>query len=775
MIIRTSRIALLALLCLCLMIPLFMTGCGEKAPVEANALLSATPDGKGNITVKAALTDAFLETYTEKKVYLFEIPSVYTSDVDLEELEPVAEAKPKSNITFEIPLCDGVRSRLYSSFLLATHNNADDTYQVLTSPLAVTDFSKMTGKSTEAAEHTSIKGLISDHPADAIRLGISHTVVDVPMDKLILNGWQEGAVAYVYNGVTAYLDGDKLDELDMAVKTYTAGGVHVYLRFVLGGTLGEMGPSFLYMPMDASLKTAELYAVNMASPETVEIMEGFFDFMADRYASPEDGSMAVTSFVVGYRVNDADTYYLAGETSLAPFIANYEKLVRVAHTAIKSHNADGHAYISVDSHRSSAGMTGGWDVPSFLSAFNDECALRGNYDWRVACDLYADTSDIWVENAEKDAERYTVHSIRTLTDLLVSDKYRTPDGKERKLLISGFAIPAVVQGGIPSEGNDAKQSASYAYAYMTCVQNGYVEALMYSAYADTDQNGNYEAQYGLWTLNELGDRVVISEKRPLYDLFKKIDTTEAASLSGELTALIDEPYTKLERALAGQAQPVTAIAGSAVLESYGAGYRKLTTLYSFAEGTLHGFAGTGELIYLSLVKAETLNSQNLYAAFSRDEICDPMGLTVTLSASRLMGAEELLMDLYAGADTEDGNRPALTLRLTRPATGECETVIYEATAAEVRDGVWQTAIFDIEDFADCLNRDDQVILTILMDYPAEAGVYGDSHMASHRMAVTGNTGGGKMSTGLIVTLIAAPCMLVMGVFVLLLVFRRRRR
>jgi hypothetical protein len=474
-------------------------------------------------------------------------------------------------------------------------------------------------------------------------------------------------------------------------------------------------------------------------------------------------------------VNDAATYNCAGELPLASYVANYEKLVRVAHTAIKSHNPDGHVYVSLDSHRSSTGMEGGWDVPSFLSAFNDECALRGNYDWYVACDLYADTPDIWVENAELDAARYTVHSLRTLTDLLVSDKFRTSDGKERGLLISGFAIPAVVQGGTPSEGNNAKQSASYAYAYMTCVQNGYVEALVYSAYADTDQNGDREAQCGLWTLNEQGETLVIFEKRPLYDLFKKIDTSDAPTLSGELTALIDEPYTKLERALAGQTQPVTVVTGETALEGYGTGYHKTTTLYSFGEGILHGFGDAGELSYLSLVKAETLGTQNLHAAFERDEICDPMGIFVTLPASRLLGGRELLMDLYAGADAENAGRPEVTVRLTSPATEDRGTVIYEATATEVRDGVWQTAVFDIEDFTASLSRDDEVILTVLMDYPPESAMYEDAHMGISQISVTGKTGGGQMAPWLIITLIAVPCVLVVGGFVVLLVIRRRRR
>ncbi len=779
---RIFRASLICSLCLFCLIPLMLVGCRQKAPAEQNAVTAVIPDGKGKITVKAELTQSFLDGYLEKKVYLFEIPSVYTADVNLEELDPVAETKVKGDMIIRIDAYDGVRSRLHSSFLLASYDRMEDTYTALTTPLAVTSFAEMSGFPTETNEEVSIKGLISDHPADAIRLGIAHTVVDVPMEDLILKEWQEDAVSYIYNGVTAYLNAEALSTLDDTVKAYTNAGVRVYLRFLLGG-LNETNhtPLSLYFQPDEAVDETAFYAVNMTHVQTAEIMEGFFDFMADRYASSSDGSGAVTSFIIGYRVNHASAYNKGGEHTLASYVANYEKLVRVAYTAVRSHSADGQVYISLDSRRSAGDETGGWDIPAFLSAFSDACALRGNYDWNLACELYADTTDIWNEKTDTDNRYYTVHSLRTLTDLLLSDQYRTPDGEERSILISGLSIPAVTKDGEPSVENNARQAASYAYAYMTCVQNGHVEALIYSAYTDTAENADHEPQCGLWTLTERGDHLAVSEKRPLYDLFRKIDTTDAASLSGELTGIIDEPFTKLERALAGKEQPVKVIHGTAELESFESNHLKASSLFPFDRGTLHGFANGGNLTYMELVHTEVLNTVTCNIRFDRTAVCDPMGITVTIPAAELMGGERMILDLYGGmADSAAVNaNPTVALRLTSPSTGSIVegegAVIYEASVSNVSGGVWQTAVFDVEEFTSLLDISDTVILTIQMDYDSEETIVGTGQMGLAGIYVTGHIATGQMSIGAIIAIVTVAAIAVIGVFLFLFLRHRKRR
>ena len=136
---KSKHLILVPLLLLCLLIPLALTACGGKVSAEENAVTAVTLDEKGMITVKAALTKGFLDGYTEKKVYIFEIPSRYSTDADLDELDPVAEVKPRANISVTLSSAEGVRSRLFSSFLVASYDAATRRYTALTTPMAISN------------------------------------------------------------------------------------------------------------------------------------------------------------------------------------------------------------------------------------------------------------------------------------------------------------------------------------------------------------------------------------------------------------------------------------------------------------------------------------------------------------------------------------------------------------------------------------------------------------------------------------------------------------
>ncbi len=776
------------LLCLCLLVPLAPCLFACSSPTVGENRVTEVTLEKGEIRIKAALTEGFLDGYTQKKVYLFELPSYFSGDADLTELDPVAEAKPRASIRFILAAFDGVRSRLFSSYLVASYDPETKRYTPLTAPMSLSNPEAMAEYASSAAVgEVSIKGLISDYPSDAIRLGISHTVVEVPMDELILSEWQEGAVSYVYNGVTRYLSAEALDKLDDTVEVYTAAGVEVYLRFRSGSPEGKSVPVGLYLSPSGG---AGDHAVSMATAFSSSIVEGFFDFMAHRYAAPADGSAPVEAFVLGYRVNNPADHNYAGDLDLAAYITNYEKLTRVAHTAIKSHNSNGRVYVSLDDRRTVTDGKG-WDAPAFLSAFRDEVALRGDYGWHVACELYADTPAVWEENPAADTAYYTVRNLNTLTDLLDGEKYRDPAGNPRRLFISGFSVPAAPKGSAPTVENDNRQAASYAYAYLTCVRNRRVEALIYSAHADSAANAESGDLRGLWTVREdtsMSDGgsdqpLCPAAARPIYGVFKSIDTTESAELSTALTAVIGAPYTKLESAMAGKASPVTAVAGEGTLQSADGERKKASPLYTFNEGHLCGFESAGGLTYMELTAAESLGMNTLHARFERTAVCEPMGLTVTLSATDLIGAKEMIFDLYAGMTASSGSseRPTVTLRLTRSpkgavADGDGE-IRYEASVSEVRSGAWQSAVFDVTPFTTLLDPSDEVTLTLLMDYPAEAAPAGNT---SHDLGlagiyITGHTAATKTPSGLVVGIIIALILLVAAVFVFLLLRHKKKR
>lgn len=783
---RFARLfTLLLSLCFLVSVASCLFSCSSE-PVSENRVTSVALE-KGKITVKAALTDGFLDGYTEKKVYLFELPSYFSTDADLSELDPVAEAKPRSSIQFNLTARDGVRSRLFSSYLVASYDPETKHYTPLTAPLSLSNPEVMATYTSPAAEQeVSLKGLISDYPSDAIRLGISHTVVEVFMDELILSEWQEGAVSYVYNGVTRYLSAEALDKLDESVEVYTAAGVEVYLRFRLGSPDGKGVPIGLYLP---AAPAAGDHAVNMTTAFSSSIMEGFFDFMANRYAAPADGSKPVEAFVLGYRVNDATDYNYAGGLELAAYVTNYEKLTRVAHTALKSHNPNGRVYISLDSRRAVTDGKG-WDVAAFLAAFRDEAALRGDYGWQVACELYAGTPAVWEENSAADTAHYTIRNLNTLTDLLDGEKYRDAAGEPRRLLISGFAIPATPKGGTSSGEQDNRQAASYAYAYLTCVRNGRVEALIYSVHTDPAPDAEETELCGLWTvkpdtsLTSSGLDLTLrpAAARPIYDVFRAMDTTAASELSSALTVIMGASYTKLESAMAGMTSPVTAVEGTGVLQGLDIERKKASPLYTFGDGHLCGFENAGGLTYMELTSAETLGMNTLHARFERSAVCEPMGLTVALPATDLIGAKEMIFDLYAGQTASEGSsaRPTVTLRLTRAAKGSVADgdgeIRYEASVSDVRSGAWQSAVFDVTAFTTLLDASDEVTLTLLMDYPAETAQKG---ISSHDLGlagvyITGNTAATGTPARSVIAIVIALILLVAAVFLFLFLRHRRK-
>ena len=777
--IRISSVILCCLLLLPLLLGLF--SCSGEAPTE-NRVASVVLEEDG-IRIEATLTPAFLDGYSQKKVYLFELPSAYTADADLSELDPVAEVKAREKMTVTLPLYDGARSRLYSSYLVASFDPATNTYAPLTPAAALSNPQALAPETPAPMGKASIKGLIATNAADAIRMGVAHTVVDVPMESLILSGWQEGAVSYVYDGVTRYLDAEALAALDESVGVYIAAGVEVYLRFLLGDPTDRNVPLGLYLQGAPSTK-AEGYAVNMTTTFSASIVEGFLSFVANRYATPDEEGRAVTAFILGQRANDPACNIAVGMEQAA-YIANYEKLTRVAYTALVSHNPNGRVYVAVDGLRAVTEGEG-MDTAAFLTAFAEEVARRGDYGWHVACELYADAPVIWEADYEEDSAYFTVRNLDALTGLLDSPAL-VSEGESRRLLISGFSIPAVVQGEESDPDNDNEQAASYAYAYLTCVKNGRVEALIYDTHVDPAHTSLANSLCGIWTaapdLTISGSGLDLTLRpatpRPLYNVFTLIDTTEAATLTNAMTTVIGASYATLADTASASATAVQIVRGSATLLPYDDNHRG-ATLFDFNNGSDNGFTDGGGLTYMELVAAETLGKNTLHARFDRDSLNSPMGLTVTVPASSLIGGKELVLDLHAGLMGNTASaKSTVPLRLTRAAKGAVAEglgeIRYEASVSEIKSASWQTVSFDISSFTTLLDASDEVTLTLTMDYPLDTAPNGPTahHMGLAGIYVTGATAGSSL--GIWITIAIAAVLVVATVVITALIVTRRRR
>lgn len=757
---------LLSLLCL----PL-LAGCSaEENHATRNAILSVLPDrDKGTITVKGELTADFLDGY-RGNIYLFELPSHSGRTIDLRGVEPAASAHAASSVSFTVDLHDGMRSRLFSSFVLASYDSNTRQYGILTTAMAATELDPPSSGGAMSEVDLSVKGLSDGTAADALTLGASSALVEVSMGDIIRSDRAEDSIPYLWNGRTVYYDGTAISMLDETVSAYTAAGIRVYLQFVLRAPRAST-PTCLYAP-GATAAPADEYLPCMTDPEAAELLEGFFSFMVERYAvgTEAPGRGLCTDLLIGEKVNHVAQYAHDGRTelSLDDHIACYEQLVRLAHTALGSQTAEGRVFISLDDHWNGRGLTDGFGAQVYLSAFRDEAALRGDFDWHIAAGLYADSPQVW-GNSEADVDRLTPTSFtRLLTDSLES--YRTVAGELRRVVLTDLTIPGVNAAG---ESCEIDQAVSYAYAYTAAAVDTRVEALFYDAYSDRDG-----AAVGLYARTEDGGL----RARNLCGLFTAMGTREAEAYLAVVRNRIGGAFTRLENSLIGRPYPLTILTAEATVRPLGEsapaeGLLRFDTrpsgglstdLSVKGDAALGGFVNTAGLEELALIHAG--DTPVLRASLKGGEIGHSLGMTAILPGSGFAGGRQLSLDLLVhGGSAND----TITVILTRDAKGKVEdgdgALCYRTTATLSSDE-WVTLSCDIRDFAEKIGKEDEVRLTIL-----STGQGGEDTVLYLRGAgVSDLSGGSSFPTVWVVVAVAVAGVAVIGAVVFFLRWRKKR-
>lgn len=764
-----KRVLLTLLLLTLLCLPL-LSGCSEETSrATRNAIVSVLPDQtKGTITVKGELTADFLDGY-RGNVYLFELSSGNGRTVDLRGLEPTASAHAASNLTFTVDLHDGVRSRLFSSFVLASYDSNTQQYGILTTAMAVTELDPPSSDKALSEADRSVKGLSDGTAADALSLGASSALVEVSMGDIIRSDRAEDSIPYLWNGRTVYYDGAAVSILDETVSSYTAAGIKVYLQFVLRAPRSST-PSCLYAP-GAAATPADEYLPCMTDPEAAELLEGFFTFMTERYAvgTEAPGRGLCTDFLIGEKVNHVAQYAYDGrsELSLDDHIACYEQWVRLANTALGSKTAAGRVFLSLDDRWNGRDVTDGFGAQVYLSAFRDEAALRGDFDWHIAAGLYTDSPQVW-GNSEADADRLTPASFtRLLTDTLES--YRTAAGELRRVVLTDLTIPGVDAAGEPCE---IDQASSYAYAYTAAAVDTRVEALFYDAYADRDG-----AAVGLYARTEDGGL----RARNLCGLFTAMGTREAEAYLAGVRNRIGGSFTRLENSLIGRPYPQNILTSEATIRrldgsAFSEGLLRFDTrpsgglssdLLVTGDAALGGFVNTAGLEELALIYVG--DTPVLRASLKSGETAGTLGMTTILSASGFAGGRQLSLDLLTRGGADDCT---VTVILTRDAKGKVEDgdgALCYRTTAKLSSNEWVTLSCDIRDFAEKIDEEDEVRLTLLLDGQNK----GTQELYLRGAEVSGLSGGSSSAPVWIVVVAAVAGVAVVGVVAFLL-YRKKR-
>lgn len=724
-----------------------LSSCTEQEPVTENRITEAVISESGSISVSAEFTENTLSGLNKgDKLYLFELTSEMDVTTDIGELIPVAEKKASGRMDFDVPLMDGVRTRRYSSFAVASYDEASEKYTVLT-PLASIDMHQGSDSSSEeTAPEESIKGLVSESVSGALDLGISHTMVDVNIEKLLLSSWEEDSVAYVYNGVTHYARKSVLDGIDAKVRAYSDAGVNVYIRFLLGEMTADMKNTVSGLYYADVAAGAKSYLVNMDHAETTLRMEGMLDFLARRYSSSSDEYFGYSKrFVIGRNVNNSAEYANAGDITLGELVVAYEKLVRIADSALALYNNDSHAYISIDHNWLDSTGDAKWHGQTFLSAFSNEAEAKGDYPWYVACEPYVNTPTVWAQG-QGDANKLTFDSLsQHLTELLDTKKYKYRETELRRVLLCNVNIPGVITAGSEA-GIDVgeNQAASYVYAYYCAVENGAVEALLYGSYFD----GEDSSSSGL--VSSLTDASVASASKKIYEVFRTVDVGNSTIASDLATRIIGLEFSRIASSVGERARPVTRVSGSVT-----SGDLANSVAYYTFSGNMCGFDNTYGVSHTEFLTSAAVDTSYLCVVSDNAYPIDKSGIQIKVSASEFIGATELVVPLYAGDNQSSVKDNTVTLRILRESKGRVSDsdgdILYDAEARNISGSLWQTVSFNISDFTSRIDSDDTLIISLLAKTPSA----NDGRFGIQSISVKGATNTSDFLSTLLIILVLA--------------------
>ncbi len=679
--------------------------------VETNVITSATlSKDLTSLEVKAKLTSETLDAKPDG-IYLFEIMP-YQSASQIGQLTPLAQEKASSDITFKVNFDAKNRPRLFAKLVIATKSGGN--YTIIAPARYIDNIDAAAENRYDYPTAVSKKGLQIQMVADAQELGVSHTVINVPVNEYLHAEKQADSESYVYYNQTYYFDRNMVSYLDHRVKVLTEANINVYLNILLTAPTADMSLKLRSLYYDNVSDMAQFYAFNMQNQDSVMYLEAFLTFLAERYTREDAEYGFAGSFIMGYEVNSNRNSNSMGALNMDAYLNSYIAAFRVADTALRSIYSNGRVYLSLANNFNREAGTEqistdpmvDYAAKSFLDAFNQKVSYAGNIPWKVAINPY--TSDpsntsFWndaMATDSSDTPYITMKNIDVLCDYLKQEAFLY-NGKTRGILISEFGVSAD-----PNSGMTTTQSAAIAYSYYKAVANSDIEAIIYHRHVDHDVEASAGLWYGLWT-HAAGSDITPQAKKAAYTTFKYMDTADNVSKTTSALKLLgantwDDLIPGFKETMA---QSRTLYEGVAYTGDIGRGFSE-RLLCEFSDGDLFNFYPSDNTNVVEL-RADTAVSgdSKMYAAATCTNPHEYMGvssifttplnvknthyITLKLKSDAPSGANNIgvMVRLYSGGNTYEG-------------------------IGQINEGVWSILTFDITELTEKVDTIDGLKLWI---------------------------------------------------------------
>ena len=661
------RLALLLITFFVMLIITSCDGCGSKSSLEPGQV-SAMIEDDGKLVVRASFSKDMAESYKGKKLYLFELnPGDGMSSID--SMEPIGEVDMGEDVSFTLSFDNNGAPRICSGFVTAFYDSSLNKYSpTVVRPIYVSNPEKVAEHTADATDYWSIKGISDPGLTHATALGISHTVVDITIEDYLLAAGSSEALCHVFGGQSYYFNADAIDELDSKISGYSSMNVNVFLRVYLGAVGEEIGELSFLSHRDAE-KGREYYGINFSDSKALVSYCAFVDLLADRYC---DGR--VSSLIVGRGANSPECEVNSN------YIESYELALRLSHNILRSHYSNATVYAAVDKNLKSSGRPSGKSAADFMFELAAIAEYAGDYGYGISAEMAATSDRVWYDNPN--TELLTPADIGALTNDMASRDELLFNNKIRSIIITDFYIDCDLQ----SEASVSNRAASYAYTYYRAVDNGYIDAFIYSSVESLEVDGlisggiNENAIYGIFAAIDT-DR----------DIFATVDSVIQSS-----------SWTELYEKEGLREEVVCGSLFSGSVKFGGIDGYDYSPMFTLDGESLEKFEAVGG--YLGLRREDGYSS--IYAEFS--DSTDNAAIIVRDIPSDQLSGDYFIVPMKIESEADQNYGFSLVLS-QRDQSGK--SVIYTSRGI-VQSGKKNTAVFDISGFTDKMLECDVTVALI---------------------------------------------------------------
>lgn len=260
---------------------------------------------EGNLTRDAAVG------YIDGEICLYMVPA-YRSVTDVLAEEPLMTIGTSTDFKFSIDLASNQGARA-SRFVVAVRNDVGTV--CITVPISPVPLSTAVNSKVPSAV------VSADEAAEVFLSGAGGTVIDIPLDRLILSSAANNAKLTAWGDSYVYLDRARLASLESLTEFYASCGIEVYFRLCV--TQSDIFIS-------AEGKSAAGYALDVSTKQNADTLCAAVEYLSSNFAP--------AGYMIGHSLNSAGVYYSAKFADIFDYMKSQAEVARCVYSIASSHD-----------------------------------------------------------------------------------------------------------------------------------------------------------------------------------------------------------------------------------------------------------------------------------------------------------------------------------------------------------------------------------------------------------------------------------------------------